>query len=158
MEAKICYGISPDHGRSSVYLLLTTAFDWWVKPWAHFCHLSVGPCLMWSLMFKVCVMKYPTPHLRAYHCKPHSMRLLYVNLTAGNAKWTLQTHCRAPWRPVGSVWFHVKVMARLVSSDVKGIRKFSKWQNLANFFPFFHFCEDLPKVKLPFPKTLNFCC
>lgn len=114
-KPKICYGISPDHGRSSDYLLLTTAFDWWVKPWAHFCHLSVGPCLMWSLMFKVCVMKYPTPHLRAYHCKPHSKRLLYVNLTAGNAKWTLQTHCRAPWRPVGSVWFHVEVMALTVS-------------------------------------------
>lgn len=51
----------------------------------------------------------------AYHCKPHSKRLLYVNLTAGNVKWTLQAHCRAPWRPVGSVWFHVEVMALTVS-------------------------------------------
>ena len=81
---------SPHHGRSSIYLSLATAFDWWVRPGAHFCHLSVGPRLIWSLLYKSVLWTIQHLIWGAYHCKPHIKRLLYVNLM--QEMWN--EHCR----------------------------------------------------------------
>ena len=81
---------SPHHDRSSIYLSLATAFDWWVRPGAHFCHLSVGPRLIWSLLYKSVLWTIQHLIWGAYHCKPHIKRLLYVNLM--QEMWN--EHCR----------------------------------------------------------------